>query len=401
MASVDWTDYVDLTPYDVSAVDLFEDAISYAQQTLPAWVPEAGNIEVVVTEAVATIAARVIAAANRVPGAVVETLLKLFDIDRSDGIKATGTVSITAVDSVGYTVPAGTAVSYFPVDGTQPLTYILDNDVTIAAGSTTGTSTVTAQVVGTAHNKPSTGARLQVLATMPYVLSTSFSVAPSGGADAESDDEFFDRAVTTLASYSSALVTENQISTYVLTNYPTVHRCKTYSRRRSADRDTTDGDYTTHDGYALVVLTKENDDINDTSDVSLTASELQEIEDDLEDRTVSSLEVELANAQLISIDVSASFNVLPTYLTSAVEDAVTAALQNYLNPNTWDWDSVVRANEIVVLIDQVPGVDYVSSVALDLNGGETNATDDGTNITMHLLGSLPVIDDIALTSTQV
>ena len=75
MTSPDWSQYVDLTVYDQTATEIFDESIDYAIDVLPEWEPQAGQIEVVLLEAMATQAASVAAAANRVPGAVMETLL--------------------------------------------------------------------------------------------------------------------------------------------------------------------------------------------------------------------------------------------------------------------------------------------------------------------------------------
>jgi hypothetical protein len=41
-------------------------------------------------------------------------------------------------------------------------------------------------------------------------------------------------------------------------------------------------------------------------------------------------------------------------------------LEEYLDADSWDWSRVVRVNEIVSLLDNVAGVDYVKSVALTM-----------------------------------
>ncbi|HIG28271.1 MAG TPA: hypothetical protein EYQ50_10895 [Verrucomicrobiales bacterium] len=41
-------------------------------------------------------------------------------------------------------------------------------------------------------------------------------------------------------------------------------------------------------------------------------------------------------------------------------------LETYLDADAWDWERVVRVNEVISLLDNVTGVDYVKTVALSL-----------------------------------
>jgi len=382
MPSPDWTDYVDLTPYDKNATDIFDEAIEYAKDVLPEWTPEAGNIEVVLLEAVATESANVIAAANRVPGSVVETLLKLFGIDRSDGVKATGTIEVTLTTSAGVrTIPAGTNFAYFPPGGGQGLVYTLDADLIIPDEELTGSGLVTAFTYGADYNDPSDGAALQVMSTIPYVLSTVFAVAgaPIGGFDSESDTEYFSRAMTTLRSFSNALVTDDQIQSWILTNYtPAVYRCKVYNRRIADDRDVST--YTTHNGYALAVVAGQNADPADLSDVPLTGEALAEIAADLDELVPVSIIVEVANAELEEVAVAATVTIRSGYNTSDVEEAVSDALDEYLSPNNWEWDEGVRLSSVISVIASVPGVFYVGTLTIN------SASED---FIFSDLGSLP------------
>ena len=134
MVSPDWSTYVDLTPNDASVTSILEDSLTQARALLPSWTPRAGEIETTLLEATAYQTANLANAANRVPGAVVETLLKLHDVARSDGTKATATVAITFSDSLGHTVPASTPVAHFGTGGSVYV-YLVDVDSTVAVGS--------------------------------------------------------------------------------------------------------------------------------------------------------------------------------------------------------------------------------------------------------------------------
>ena len=93
MPSPDVRPYVDLTLLDVTPDQLAQAAIAVLAGQLPGWQPREGNVEVMLLEANAAITAELVAAVNRMPGAVLETLLRLFGADRSLGHPATATVT--------------------------------------------------------------------------------------------------------------------------------------------------------------------------------------------------------------------------------------------------------------------------------------------------------------------
>lgn len=397
MTSPDWSDYVDLTLYDLSATDVFNEAITAARTSLPEWIPYAGSIEVVLLEAIATEVANVVAAANRVPGATTETLLKLFGVERSDGVKATAEITAVMVDTQGYSIPSGTSFAYFPPDDRDPVVYVTTADLSVPNGSTNGSVAVEAQDVGTAGNEASVGSPVQVLSTLPYVKSTTLTVAPSGGLEAEDDATFFARAVNTLQSYSAAASTASQIESVILTDHnPPVWRARTFDLERASDRDTSVAGWVAgdHPGYVLAVVAKQNADNADLSDVVLTAGELQAIENDINDRTNASLIVNVVNAEIVDVAVELTVYKKTGYQTTVVLDSIESALNSWLSSNAWDWNDTVRVNDIIALVDAVEGVDYVDSVTslTSTSANASNVSGVASDLQLHLLGSLTTPD---------
>ena len=372
MATPDWTPYVDLTPFDNTVTGILEESLTQARALLPAWTPRVGEIETTLLEATAYQTANLSNAANRLPGSTVETLLKLFSVTRSNGVKATATIDVTFTDTQGYTIPISTPMAFFGSDGSV-FVYLLDAEATVASGSSTLTSlAVTAQAVGTGYNTPSNGSVLQVLATLPYVTAVTFASKPLGGLDAETDTEFFTRAINTLTGYSSTLATETQLSSHVLATYVgTVFRAKAYNMRRYADRNVqTSGNAAagTHSGYVLLSVAGENTNTYGESitDANVTAADIATINADVLSRTQTGLTVEVHNAELVGVGVTCEVFKLASAASGTVSGAVQAALEGYLDSDSWDWSRVVRVNEVISLLDNVTGVDYVKSVVLSL-----------------------------------
>ena len=193
MASPDFSTYVDLTPFDSTVSNILEEGIEQARTLLPQWTPRAGQTETTMMEAIAYQTSNLVNAANRLPGSTVETLLKLFGVTRSNGVKSTATITINFTDTAGYTIPASTAFAHYASDGSVYV-YLLDADAEVASGANQLTlQEITAQEVGALYNTPSNGATLQVLSTIPYISSIVFDAKPSGGLDAETDSEYFTR----------------------------------------------------------------------------------------------------------------------------------------------------------------------------------------------------------------
>jgi hypothetical protein len=386
MATPDWTPYIDLTPFDHTVTDILEESLTQARALLPAWTPRVGEIETTLLEATAYQTANLSNAANRLPGSTVETLLKLFSVDRSNGVKAAATVDITFTDTGGYTIPISTPVAYFGNDGSV-FVYLLDAETTVASGSSTLTGVaVTAQAVGIGYNIPSSGSVLQVLATLPYITAIVLASKPLGGLDAESDTEYFTRAINTLTGYSSTLATETQLSSYVLATYiGTVFRAKAYNMRRYADRDVqTSGNAAagTHSGYVLLSVAGENTNTyaESVNDANVTAADVATINTALTSRTQTGLTVEVHNAELVGVGVTCEVVKYVSAASGTVSGAVQTALEGYLDSDVWDWSRVVRVNEVISLLDNVAGVDYVKSVVLTLPE-ETVAAATTANLT--------------------
>jgi hypothetical protein len=112
-----------------------------------------------------------------------------------------------------------------------------------------------------------------------------------------------------------------------------------------------------------------------TAELTVSASNLTDLYESLDERTPSGLTIDVMSAELAEIDVTATVQKKTGFTASTVQTAITNALKAYIEPNTWDFDhSTVRRNEIIALIDGVEGVDYVSS--LTMNGKSLVGSDN-------------------------
>ena len=363
--SPDVKKYIDLSVFDEDTVTILNSILATGRGLLPEWQPQVGQIELVLAEAFAVRSAEVVNAINRIPSATTEVLLKLFGIERSDGVKATAILNITFTDSdsIARTLPAGTEFLY--VNAVTGVSYIfsLDEDFTLS-GTRSGTATVTAQTTGSAYNFSALDYPLSLLSQATYFESASFASSPSGGANAESDEQYFNRGANLLASYTSAATTDTQIKYYTSANKAYANRVGVYNRRRYRDRDTTASDYGFHDGAVLVAVgSSVTNAASAVAELTVAPANLSDLHDSLTARTPSGLTIDVMSAELASVDVEVVVTKKSGYASGALTTAIENAIKGYLDPNTWDWDQmIVRRNEMISLVDSVDGVDYVSTL---------------------------------------
>ena len=94
-----------------------------------------------------------------------------------------------------------------------------------------------------------------MLSTAAYFQSAVFTTNVTGGENAETDENYFTRAASLLASYTSGSTTSSQIKYYITGNKSSyANRVEVYNRRKYRDRDTTASSYGTHDGAVLVAV---------------------------------------------------------------------------------------------------------------------------------------------------
>ena len=108
----DFSDYVDLTIHDETAIMAYDEAVVYAQTSLPEFNPRVGTIENAILEATSYQAATLATLVNRLPDSLMEGLLDLMGFEKVEASKASGVATFEVTLATGVTVTAGTVVSY-------------------------------------------------------------------------------------------------------------------------------------------------------------------------------------------------------------------------------------------------------------------------------------------------
>ena len=239
MVSPNFSSYIDLSINDKTTAEVYDQAVEYAQIALPEFSPRVGTIENALLEAVSHSTASLINMINSLPDGLMEGLLKLMGFTRIEATPSSATVLIELSINTGATIASGTIFSYDVYDSNNVLTqylYETVSDLTITSGNTTGSVSVIASDPSVYPDIP-VPANLTVVSSTPYIFAVTLTVLASVGTDTETDEEYFDRAVTYLGSLSSAITTASQLSNYIAVNYPTVSRYKVYDLTQAKEND--------------------------------------------------------------------------------------------------------------------------------------------------------------------
>lgn len=129
MPSPDVRRYYDLTLYDRDSQSIYLDALNYARTALPEFQPREGSIETVLLQSMSLTVAELVRSINRLPGGIVQVLLRLLDVQRSEGSLPTATVQLSGATSTEFDLPAGIRLFYQPSLDADPFVLVTDGAV--------------------------------------------------------------------------------------------------------------------------------------------------------------------------------------------------------------------------------------------------------------------------------
>lgn len=186
-------------PIDTDPDVLATDAFEFLQENIVGWLPQEGNFEVWLIEAMARMTAQLRDVTSMVPTSIFRyfgyTLMQIYPVDAS---QATGYTTWTAADNAGYTIPDGTQVTMRDANGTDHA-FVTNGDVIIQAGTTT---TDAGEVMITSVDQGSDTSGLSNPVTLVDVLGWVTSVTmvgqTTGGVDAQTDEDYLNHLVQQL-----------------------------------------------------------------------------------------------------------------------------------------------------------------------------------------------------------
>lgn len=215
MASPDLTDLNDLILYDKTADALNERGLLDAGTKMPAWLPQTGDTAVVMLESLSLIAAEEVYAINRLPGAVMDVLLRLLGITRSVGAAPTVTVRFTSSTGQPLDIPAGSITQLTLADGS---TLNFTTNLHVTGPGPTLDAASTAVLPTSAANGIASGTPVAVISSLPSIDSAALSTTVAAGTDPEDETAWRTRGVQQLQRLASTLVAPAQFVSAALTN---------------------------------------------------------------------------------------------------------------------------------------------------------------------------------------
>jgi hypothetical protein len=468
---------------ETDPAELEQIAIQYLKDEIPGWEPAEGDLMTWLIRAHARMVAEERDIAADVP---IEQILRPLgeEVHRvlpRAAIAATVDATVTLRDSEGYTVPEGMEV-LVRTAGDDGVTMVVVESVTIPP-SAPAPQQPTAQVVlraapgreGSAANGLQPGTPGVPIRPYEFVESIVLSGVSGGGADAETDEEYLERLVDTLALTSPVPILPEDFAA-IARQQPGVERAIAFDRRLRQPEvveiaahpdasltitDQASGDDVTLDpgaareqvqdafraafgefeptveggplGAAPVTVTLDGRasygpwrvaasggwgsvavlhaavdrvDVERAVTVAVVGPGGANVTEDVRTSVIAALEsmrelnwrVTVTDPTPNEIDVSFSAVAWPTYDAEAVRQAAEEALHTHLSAASWgrgnspgeevanDWveDRVVRYLEVAQVLNEVPGLRYVTT--LDLSDG---TTEPGPN-DLYLTGIAPV-----------
>jgi uncharacterized phage protein gp47/JayE len=395
---IDFSEYVYLVPFDVSPTDVYLDSIEYAKIALPEFQPRQGTPEDAILQAVSYISALNISAINRLPDRLMAGLVAMMGVEINEGTQAVIDVKFTCIDYDGTIVPQGTIVRYdYEFLGEQKSIYFETiEEGTIPVVVYTGTEALPTVIVE--------ARAIDVGATLPVPVNTALGIDTptssisgatvnefiSNGTSPETTEQFLNRAVQFLGSLSSSFARASQIDGYVLSTFATtVSRCKAYDLTNSASGlEWADAD---EPGYVTIFVYGIN--------TTLTIDQKSDILIDVQNRTVAGLELEVRDANIVTLTVSIQVAYSSSYESTIVQENVETVLTNYFSPVNYRFADGIKLSEFYSIASSVPGVLYVQSLTVTPGSGGTSDVDE--NVLFTKKGSLPSLTIAGTTVTLV
>jgi uncharacterized phage protein gp47/JayE len=336
--------YLGIVPDDRDPQAVFDSALASAQAALPTWVPRNGNVEVVLMEALSIAVADAVYSLNRIPPVVLEAVLGLYGVPRGLGDQAVGAVTITFDDIRSLEIPAGSVLQ----DPTTGLGLYVRDTTTVTEVDTI-TAVVVATDTGAAANQIPVGTSLDMIDVVPYAVEAVLSTAMSGGTDPEDDAAYYDRAATVFARVTSSLVVPTHFTAFALEDTRVL-------RAATVDQYAPGGTVGLDLGHVTVYVYGAQQQIPAPVRAELQAS--------MQALSSAMLTVHVEPAAITTQAVDVTVVALAGYAVGEVDAAIVTALGVYLNTDSWAWGGDVIVNEIITVVSNVEGVDYVSTVTV-------------------------------------
>jgi hypothetical protein len=398
-----FSEYINLRPFDVSPTAVYLDAIDYARVALPEFQPRQGTPEDAILQAVSYISSLNISAINRLPDRLMAGIVGMMGVELDEGSKTVIDVKFTCTTNSGTTIPQGTVMRYeYEFLGEKYSIYFETSTELIIAGNDEGDPLPFDNVLAESFNTGTViplqnGTFFDIETPTTDILYAELASVETIGTNPETESEYLNRAVSFLGSLSTTFVRANQVDSFIASSYQsTVSRSKTYDLTNS---DVSTGNlnlgsadqvgYATVFVYGLGALT--------------TAPQKVDLLIDIQDRSIAGLEVDVVDVNLVSLEVTATISHSEDYESAVILSNIKSILTSVFSPRNYRFTEGIKQSEFFNVLSGVAGVFYITNLAVTVKAASSAlATASSNNITFVKKGSLPSIAlaDITIT-TQV
>lgn len=152
-------------------------------------------------------------------------------------------------------------------------------------------------------------------------------------------------------------------------------------------RDESTEEYLPQNGYVTVYASA-------IGGASVTNNVLDAAQTDLAGKVVAGLILNVDHAVVAPIGVDVTITKTRTAAASVVQQAVKDAIAEYAHPDHWPWEERVYRNELIALIDRVPGVDRVVDVTMTSTNDSTFVNETTGDLGFRYFGVLPLAQTV-------
>ncbi len=227
----DFSEYIDLTPFDVQPGDVYLNAIETARLALPEFNLRIGTPEDAIFQAMSYLTAVNVASVNRLPSRLMAGILSMMGVQRAEGVPAELEIEVFADSYDGATIPQGSIFSFEAIFEDEIQEYVFETtESTIisaiedpAPGDPLPSAIIATQCItpGFIAIVPS-GSNLSILSSGLSIISATATDSFSNGINPDTDAEYLSRSVSYLSSLSGANNKASQVESYIATNYPAI-----------------------------------------------------------------------------------------------------------------------------------------------------------------------------------
>lgn len=396
--SIDFSPYINLRVYDRDPAQIYLSALELLQVNIPQLSVRPGTIEDALIQAFSYVTSIAITHINTMPNMLMEGLAALIGVSRLSGEFATVTATITALDYSGGELEAGTTFEceytingiiyrdYYEIPAAVSIESVTPD---LDADPPTPLPSIEANLVAR-----DLGPRQPIADAKKFTILNAQTVSDSAvagpnfvqGAAEESDVEFLARFSTYLQSLGNSLTTPNQISTFALSQIPSIGRIITADLTDSgANRLINANPVQGHISIFVFGI-----------DSELTIFQKNEINNIIFSRMHAGLQLTVEDIIILEPTVSMAVTFNPAFEITSLENTIRNSLLEFLSPRFFDDTSgTIRRDAIISKVQAIPGVSFTSNFVMTC----PDTTASGLDLVFNKKGCLPSLtnENIELT----